>query len=573
MASGEGEMPSPATKRPRARAACDECRRRKLRCDGRQPQCSICHESGLICETTERGSRGPKKGYIKALKDRVVYLENLLENRLDGQPEPSQHHDGTESRDEDLPTPPVDIPDPIITTDAQDWMSAAVASISEPDMLLPNDLPDLGLLSDSLAPPVSFSITGAIQSELDQLYFDRVHASIPILHQRRYLSWATSPIKTASCKSLQLVMWTMATLMSAQFRDLTEPLYHEAKQTLKTLDTGDVDGHETELVQAWVLIAMCESMRTQHRQAWMSAGQAFRILQGKRFHELDSPKKNTQSMEDDPIHVEEKRRVFWMAYFLDHLLSIRNDWPITLNEHVICTRLPSPDQQFQNGQPILGEFLSEVMTESSITVQSPFNECLILLTICGRSLLQGQQLKISTVYGHTASGDLKQCHWLDELLTTRLQILAQFYPSPNEAYDPLLWFANILSHTAFVYCCNSLMQTLEASGGTEDNAAYMGYQSRALTAVEAIVGLSQMLPNLHFSKVHPLMPLPLFMVAEFLYDNVGDNPAFELYLQELVTVAEKLKNVNNLEQSYMDLMPQSCISKTTELLNSHVGRA
>lgn len=141
------------------------------------------------------------------------------------------------------------------------------------------------------------------------------------------------------------------------------------------------------------------------------------------------------------------------------------------------------------------------MTKSSITVQSPFNECLILLTICGRSLLQGQQLKISKVYGHTASGDLKQCHWLDELLTTRLQILAQFYPSPNEAYDPLLWFANILSHTAFVYCCNSLMQTLEASGAIEDNAAYMGYQSRALTAVEAIVGLAQMLPNLHFSKV------------------------------------------------------------------------
>lgn len=166
MVSGEGEMPSPAPKRPRARAACDECRRRKLRCDGRQPQCSICHESGLICETTERGSRGPKKGYIKALKDRVVYLENLLENRSDGQPEQNQHHDGTESRDEELPTPPVEIPDPIITNDAQDWMSAAVASISEPDMLLPNDLPELGLLSDSLAPPVSFSITGAIQSEL-----------------------------------------------------------------------------------------------------------------------------------------------------------------------------------------------------------------------------------------------------------------------------------------------------------------------------------------------------------------------------------------------------------------------
>lgn len=141
------------------------------------------------------------------------------------------------------------------------------------------------------------------------------------------------------------------------------------------------------------------------------------------------------------------------------------------------------------------------MTEPSITVQSPFNECLILLTICGRIFLQSQQLKISKIYDQSASSDLKQCHWLVELLTTRLQVLGQFYPSPNEAYDPLLWFANIFSHTAFVYCCNSLMQSIEVSGGTKDNVAYMGYQSRALTAIEAIVDLAQMLPNFHFSKV------------------------------------------------------------------------
>lgn len=57
------------------------------------------------------------------------------------------------------------------------------------------------------------------------------------------------------------------------------------------------------------------------------------------------------------------------------------------------------------------------------------------------------------------------------------------------------------------------MQTLEASGAIEDNAAYMGYQSRALTAVEAIVGLSQMLPNLHFSKVSYLSTVKLGRVA------------------------------------------------------------
>lgn len=75
-------------------------------------------------------------------------------------------------------------------------------------------------------------------------------------------------------------------------------------------------------------------MRTLHRAAWASAGRAFRLVQLMRLHEIDSPTKPPVP-ERDTIETEEKRRVFWMAYFLDHLLSMRNNWPITLNEHVV----------------------------------------------------------------------------------------------------------------------------------------------------------------------------------------------------------------------------------------------
>lgn len=130
-------------------------------------------------------------------------------------------------------------------------------------------------------------------------------------------------------------MWTLATLLSAQFRDVTEPLYLETKQMLESLSVegNQHSGCDTELLQAWVLVATCESMRTYHRQAWMSAGRAFRLVQAMRFHEIDSPRNSPKS--GDFIETEERRRVFWMAYFLDHLFSIRNDWPITLNEHVV----------------------------------------------------------------------------------------------------------------------------------------------------------------------------------------------------------------------------------------------
>ncbi|RSL84681.1 hypothetical protein CEP51_003763 [Fusarium floridanum] len=72
-----------------------------------------------------------------------------------------------------------------------------------------------------------------MHAELDQLYFDRVHPSIPILHQRRYLSWSKNTPKTTSRICLQHAMWALASLLSTQFTHLTEPLYQTAKQTTR----------------------------------------------------------------------------------------------------------------------------------------------------------------------------------------------------------------------------------------------------------------------------------------------------------------------------------------------------
>lgn len=83
------ELDNPTVTRGRQRpgAACDECRRRKLRCDGQHPQCGVCRDTNMVCEVTQRGVRGPKKGHLKALKNRIVHLEAMLETRSS----PHQH--------------------------------------------------------------------------------------------------------------------------------------------------------------------------------------------------------------------------------------------------------------------------------------------------------------------------------------------------------------------------------------------------------------------------------------------------------------------------------------------------
>ncbi|KAH7234145.1 hypothetical protein B0J15DRAFT_517419 [Fusarium solani] len=539
---------------PRLGTACDECRRRKQRCDGQQPACRVCQESGLICQTTQRGTRGPKKGYIKALKDRVSELEALLQSHVGT--EQQQVEQPRESNSEGLydmilPTPSTGLSDELLNNDIPFW--------------LPETTENAEAFTSHLAELTSASMLSLTSSNYPQIT-SMMHAEL------RYLSWSKTTPKTPSRLCLQHAIWALASLLSTQFTHLTGSLYQTAKQMLESLslESKDSHSHDTELVQAWVLIAIYESMRTYHQEAWMSAGRAFRLVQAFHFHKLDMPAKNnlTPPPETDTfIETEEKRRVFWMAYFLDHLFSVRNDWPITLNEHVICTRLPAPESKFQSGQFALGSFLSEAMTESSMSASSPFNECLILATICGRSLLHDHQDKVSKAYGDLGSEWEQQRQWLDHILTTRLEALSERYPSPIEAHDPLLLFANILSQATVVYHCKGITEsTANCSTLENSNSGYLEIQSRAVAAIKNIVSLAKAMSELHFSKIHPLMPIPLFICAEFLYDNSSKHESFHQCLQELVSIFYGLTNVNNHEQSYVDLLPRSCISKTKELL-------
>lgn len=55
-------------KRKRVSQACEECRRRKDRCDGRQPVCQPCTEEGRECVYNFKKKRGLPTGYVRALE-------------------------------------------------------------------------------------------------------------------------------------------------------------------------------------------------------------------------------------------------------------------------------------------------------------------------------------------------------------------------------------------------------------------------------------------------------------------------------------------------------------------------
>ena len=100
-----------------------------------------------------------------------------------------------------------------------------------------------------------------------------------------------------------------------------------------------------EHVQARLLVSIYERMKKSRQRAWMNAGRCFRLVQGMRLHEVDSPENIAQrnsriSDGGDWIHQEEKRRAFWVAFSLDLLSSVDESWSLTLHEHIVKTSLP-----------------------------------------------------------------------------------------------------------------------------------------------------------------------------------------------------------------------------------------
>ncbi|EMD00865.1 hypothetical protein BAUCODRAFT_47223, partial [Baudoinia panamericana UAMH 10762] len=82
---GQDDGDSRDPKRRRIARACDMCRKKKIKCDGKMPKCSHCLNYKTECIFTQvEKKRAPPKGakYIEGLENRLGRMENLL--RLSG---------------------------------------------------------------------------------------------------------------------------------------------------------------------------------------------------------------------------------------------------------------------------------------------------------------------------------------------------------------------------------------------------------------------------------------------------------------------------------------------------------
>ncbi|KAF2172617.1 hypothetical protein M409DRAFT_49172 [Zasmidium cellare ATCC 36951] len=398
--------------RQRSGRACNNCRRRKMGCDRRAP-CSSCKEQGIECSfDAPAAPRGPKRGYIEALRSRIVSLEQRLEDAGHGQgtqpyQQPSPSSDGRSSVDmsafdlsglempssayEDASSSSNGFPmdfnmDLDNLTDMKNAPMFMPESFPTPYMMpqsdeeairtmsmfeMPNEQPMPALStssrSGSISSPPMPSTPGRRQvnlsesqcAELDQVFLvltgldsDRVHASAPMLHRTRYTAWSRASRKNIDQHCLQYAMWAVAATAAPGWESLRDLLYREAWRLLGEQDIGDnkpnSGGVHIETVQAWILLAHGELMQRHERQAWVAAGRCLRLVHLMRLFELDRTTSSPPTPPKDWVGLEEKRRTFWMAFILDRLVSTREALPLTLGKQKLSTRQPIPEADFQN---------------------------------------------------------------------------------------------------------------------------------------------------------------------------------------------------------------------------------
>ncbi|KAI0432410.1 putative Zn(II)2Cys6 transcription factor [Xylaria sp. FL1042] len=579
-------------RRPQLRIACEECRRKRIRCDRGTPQCMACATSGKTCVVRDNcPRRGPKKGYLKTLQNKIEDLQTRLNEQQEAlttetrtcspaQEEVNSDNDNGSSTEsnEAQSTPNAT---PITLGDIQLWTQPLEVQfpIMQPGPwdCIENSFPssDFPVLDHTQEPApiaigVGLHITPMMHNDLDQLYFDRAYMFAPILQAHRYRSWSKQPNKSKQKNCLQHAMWTLASSLSSQFQIAVRQLYGETRQLLHAIESEE-SHHQIsiEQAQAWLLLAIYELTCEDYHRGMMSAGMAFRLVQMMRLYELDVQNPfNTQAEEqysaqlspssqvhDDWIDVETKRRTFWLAYTVDRFTSMVDELHMFFDDRMIRTLLPAPEANFASGRPIEMNFLTDMVRDVDLEWPdddlSSFTETVIAAHICGR-VLEHKQRPLARTRDTTVEF-CRRHRCINTLLAKRITMLRMH--ASAEHLDPVLTFTTLAAHISVLMLYDFIESKplgIKTQATQLTKALHAEYQQQALDAVADIPLLVVALDQ-HF-QTHPLTPILLLLGARFSQSHPGLNDASNKLMPCIITTLQASINLNSLSQSFLQLM-------------------
>ncbi|RDW88831.1 hypothetical protein BP6252_00863 [Coleophoma cylindrospora] len=566
------EAPIPKPKR----IACIICRKRKLKCDGTKPSCSTCSRLGHNCAYDEqRKKSGPKRGYVKALEERLKQVETLLKSQ-----EPATTTSETTSNtfansisgngiqpavtsnDFGISGPGIGMDGTASGTDRWDFNTSPQATMD--DLSFTNNM-SLGLGLDDASftwEMIGLGLEEPLPSQetiddLHAIYFEKIHPSLPMIHKYRYLAAMNLAPNQRPPVALRYAMWTLAASIEEKYMDLRDHFYQRAR---KYMEQDSLKGHGEHMIsvshaQTHCLLASFEFKMMYFPRAWMSTGAAVRMCQMMGLHRLDGQGLDVKQCLPAPrdwTEREERRRTFWMAFAQDRYASIGTGWPMTIDERDIMTDLPASEEAYDMSKPERTQSLADSMSPMGASKLSAFAGIILMACLFGRNLVH-----LHRPDADDRDDDLNGEFWkrhrnMDNILLNTSLSMPSHLKLPNGLSNPNIVFVNMNIHTSTI--CLHQAAIYKADKNKLSGSVSAESKVRCISAANEIASIMRMISHLDLSNMNPFISFCLYVAArvfvQFLKSRPEESQTVDS-LRFLLSAMNALKRKNPLTESFL----------------------
>ncbi|KAI9849484.1 MAG: hypothetical protein M1837_004104 [Sclerophora amabilis] len=549
-----------AVPRPK-RIACVLCRKRKLRCDGSKPSCGTCTRLGHECAYDEvRRKSGPKRGYVKLLEKRLAHVESQLKSQDPSETAVNEAASMFPSNGEGsvLAQAGFNSAEPInFNFQGQDINTGIFQdpeySTASPQPLLGSmhgwELNSLGV-DEPLPPP-------HIIQDLTDIYFQKVHRSVPMIHPERFRAALKLPPQAQPPICLRYAMWCFAASVTDNYLEVQDHFYQRAR---KYIELDEMKGHGESLIniahsQCWSLLATYEFKMMYFPRAWMSTGRGIRLAQMMGLHRLDGnglDVKQCLALPKDWTEKEERRRTFWMAFCSDRYASVGTGWPMTVDEKDVLTNLPSTEEAFEKSKPQGTKSLKDALSPSGPTNLSPFAGVVLMACLFGRNLTH-----LHRPDADERDDDLNGEFWkrhrnMDNILANTSLNLPDHLRLPVGLQDPHIVFTNMNIHASTI-CLHQAAIFKADKHGLSDRVSSES-RERCLSAAIEITSIMKRICHLDLSGVNPFIAFCLYVAARVfvqMYKIRRRDESIKSSMYFLIDAMQTLKKKNPLTESFL----------------------
>ncbi|KAF7160948.1 hypothetical protein CNMCM5623_006510 [Aspergillus felis] len=519
--------------------------------------CVVCHE----CAYDEvRKKSGPKRGYVKQLEARLAQVENLLKTQEPSAAQTQENHTHFPVSNENEMTSLPDVP--LLATDLSTSLSPPQPIVEQEALsqaYLPPGLNTGGnfgwdMLGLGLEEPLP---TQDVIDELNQIYFDKVHPSLPILHRPRHLAAMNLAYNIRPAVCLQYMTWCHAAAVSEKYSNLHALFYRRAR---KYAELDEMKGFGESMVslahcQTWVLISTYEFKMMYFPRAWLSSGKATRLALMMGLHRLDglgAEVKQSLPPARDWTEKEERRRTFWVAFCIDRYASAGTGWPVIIDEKDVMTNLPASEASFVKSKPERTLRLSSVMRGEGIATLSSLASVVLLSGMFGRNLNHLHRPDPQD-NDHDLNGEYWKRHRsLDNILLHFALTMPSHLRLPAGIADPNVVFCNMAIHTSTI--CLHQAAIFKAEKNKMPDQIITESKRRCIVAADQISSIMKMISHTDLTLMNPFMSFCVYVAARVFVQYLQSRPddsAARSSLQFFFSALDALKNKNPMTESFL----------------------